>query len=248
MNKNEDGIYLENLTLSYERHPAVHHANGSFLKGTSTAILGPNGGGKSTLLKALAGLHQIDEGKIIRQNLSLEQTAYLAQTIGFEKDFPITVQEVIAQGHFTVRGFFKNWQSNKSQNEKIKESLYWTNLENLANKPIRTLSFGQLQRVRWARLMVQNPEVFLLDEPFVGVDESSTTDLLRCLEQWKLNNKTIIFILHDTNMALQHFTHTMYLAKNIKAWGLSKDVLIQPDRVTQPLVAALVQDNEVCSQ
>lgn len=248
MNQKEDGIYLNNLTLSYERHPAVHHVSGLFLKGTSTAVLGPNGGGKSTLLKALAGLHPIDEGQIVRHQLSLEQTAYLSQTLGFEKDFPMTVQEVIKQGTFKIRTLFKNWFTDSSEKEKIKEALYWTNLESLAQKPIRTLSFGQLQRVRWARLMVQDPEVFLLDEPFVGVDESSTLELLRCLEQWKKRNKTLVVILHDTQMAFQHFTHTLYLAKTIKAWGLTTEVLKQhtPNIDVQSLSVNL--NNEVCSE
>lgn len=217
------GLHLQNLTLSYERHPAVHHLSGSFLKGSSTAILGPNGGGKSTLLRALAGLHSIDEGQLTRVQLPLELTALLSQTMGFDKDFPITVTDVIQQGFLHTHSPFQFWRKlDPQQKHRLQEALHWTHLEPWAYNPLRTLSFGQLQRVRWARMMVQDPELFLLDEPFVGIDEQTTTDFLKLFELWKSQNKTLIVILHDTQMAIKYFTDCLYLAKTKIYWGPSK--------------------------
>ncbi len=217
-------LVIKNLTLSYERHPAIHHANISFLGGSSTAILGPNGAGKSTFVKALAGLHPIDEGEIIRNNIPLKKTAYLSQSIGFEKDFPLEVLEVIKMGFFNSNFIFKRTQLNQTQSQLLEEALNWTQLHQLKKFPLRKLSLGQLQRVRWARMIVQNPELILMDEPFSGLDEMTIEHLATCLKHWSASKKTIIMILHDHKFAINHFSHLMYLDRTIQLFKSTDDL------------------------
>lgn len=217
------GLVLHNLTLSYERHPAIHHLSGTFEGGSLTAILGPNGAGKSTLLKALAHLHPVDEGHIHRYGLSLNQSAFLPQAMNIEKDFPINVGQMVQQGFFNERSFY-TMSLTAEQKNRYEEALSQTQLKTLEHKPIRTLSLGQLQRARWARLIAQNAQLILLDEPFTGLDEKTTAELLVLLTQWQKQDRTIIAAIHDEKMAQKYFTHTLLLYKNAVNWGKTNDV------------------------
>lgn len=221
--KIKQGLVLHNLTLSYERHPAIHHLSGTFEGGSLTAILGPNGAGKSTLLRALAHLHPIDEGHIHRYGLSLDASAYLPQAMNLEKDFPINVGQMIMQGFFKERSFY-TWALSAEQKIRYENALTQTHLKSLEHKPVRTLSLGQLQRARWARLIVQNAQLILLDEPFTGLDEKTTTDLLQLLVYWKKQGRTIIAAIHDEQMAQKYFSHTLLLYKNAVNWGSTINV------------------------
>jgi zinc/manganese transport system ATP-binding protein len=245
MSKKQD-LILQNLTLSYERHPAIHHLTGYFEIGSSTAILGPNGAGKSTLLRALAQLHPIDEGQIFRNGLPLSKTAYLAQAMNLEKDFPINVRQMILQGFLNERKFY-TLSLNSNQKKRYQNALQATNLNDLELKPIRTLSLGQLQRVRWARLIVQDASLILLDEPFTGLDEKSTENLLQLIKEWKSQGRTLISALHDQNMAKNYFTHTLILCKEAIQWGPSKEIfqLEQENKYIQNIEP---NENEICIQ
>jgi len=218
------GISLNNLTLTYDRHPAVHHLTGNFPEGSMTAIMGPNGGGKSTLIKALAGLHPIDEGSIHRSHsLNLENTAYLPQASNWDRQFPLTVFDLAAQALIAEAGF---WRSlNKSQKTRIQKSLEQVNLWEHRDQTIDRLSLGQFQRALFARVMIQNANLILLDEPLTGLDESSISDFFKLIHQWNKEGKTLIVVLHDRNLILKNFETTLILAKEAKAWGPSEKVL-----------------------
>jgi zinc/manganese transport system ATP-binding protein len=240
------GLTLQNLTLSYERHPAIHHLSGSFDCGSSTAILGPNGAGKSTLLRALAHLHPVDEGYIHRHGLSLADTAYLPQGMNLEKDFPIDVGQMVKQGFANERNFFSLGLTFE-QKLRYEKALVATNLKTLEKKPIRTLSLGQLQRVRWARLITQNANLILLDEPFTGLDEKSTEDLLQLLGEWQKEGRTLVAAIHDNNMAQKYFSHTLLLYKEAIRWGSTFEIFSsQPKKdFAQSLEP---HENEICIQ
>jgi zinc/manganese transport system ATP-binding protein len=243
---NKQGLIIQNLTLSYERHPAIHHLNGSFEIGSSTAILGPNGAGKSTLLRALAQLHPIDEGHIHRHGLPLSQTAYLAQGMNLEKDFPINVGQLVKQGFFNERSFV-SFSLSAEQKLRYKNALEATNLMELEQKPIRTLSLGQLQRARWARLIAQDAKLILLDEPFTGLDEKSTLNLLQLITKWIEQGRTLIAAIHDEAMAQKYFSHTLLLHKEAIRWGKSPEIF-QDQQEKNFAKNSESKENEICIQ
>lgn len=223
-NSISEGIKISNLTLTYQRHPAVHHLSCFFNPGTMNCIMGPNGGGKSTLLKALAGLHPIDEGTIERPSqLDLHHTAYLSQSQTWDRQFPMTVFDLAAQGLINELKFWK--PRTQSQTARVNDSLKQVQLYHLKNQTIEHLSLGQFQRALLARVIVQNAQLILLDETLNGLDESSVTDFFHILHHWHLQGKTIIVVLHDRQRALQHFQYCLVLNKEMKAWGPCTEVL-----------------------
>ncbi len=218
------GISLNNLTLTYERHPAVHHLSGFFPTGSMTAIIGPNGGGKSTLLKALAGLHPIDEGFIQRDpHLNLKKTAYLPQNSHWDRQFPITVFDLVSQALITEPTFW--FRFNQNQKTRIQEALEQVKLWNQRNVSIAHLSLGQFQRVLFARAILQNANLILLDEPLTGLDEASIQDFFTLVQEWKNQGKTLIVVLHDRTLISKYFETTLILAKEAVAWGSTEQVL-----------------------
>lgn len=228
------GIKISNLTLTYQRHPAIHHLSGTFIAGTLNCIMGPNGGGKSTFLKCLAGLHPIDEGTIDRSpNLGLSQTAYLAQNQSWDRQFPLTVFELAAQGLIEELPFWKSM--NSKQKNRVLESLDQVHLLKLKDEPIENLSLGQFQRALLARVIVQNAQVILLDEPLNGLDEPSINDLFKLLHDWQRQGKTIIVVLHDRELAAKHFEYGLFLNKEVKAWGPIKEIFNVPSIPSQNL-------------
>lgn len=240
-----DGIILENLTLTYERHPAVHHLSGQFPRGSSTAIIGPNGGGKSTLLKSLAGLHPIDEGNILRgQTHDLIYTAYLPQNTQWDKVFPLTVFELASQALVTTPRFW--WRLDSEQKKQVQLALEQVNLWEQRSLTIEQLSLGQFQRALFARIIVQNAQVILLDEPLKGLDEPSIKDFFQLIHLWQRQNKTLIVVLHDRNHIRQHFENTLWLAKEALAWGPTVDVLDRDIWPSSPQRSPLFSSEEEC--
>lgn len=219
------GIIINNLTLTYQRHPAVHHLNGFFPLGSLNCIMGPNGGGKSTLMKAIAGLHPIDEGCILRPpQLDFTRTAYLQQSHQWDRSFPITVYELAKQGLLNELSLWKPKLSLKQKN-RVQSALELVGLWHLKNQALETLSLGQFQRALFARVIVQDAELILLDEPLTGLDEPSIKDFFKILHQWNKMGKTLIVVMHDRDLAQQHFNNTLILNKESLAWGPSSIVL-----------------------
>ncbi|MFZ4763065.1 MAG: metal ABC transporter ATP-binding protein [Alphaproteobacteria bacterium] len=215
-------IKLSNVTLGYGRHPAVHHVEGSFLKGSMTAVVGPNGSGKSTLLLGLGGQLQPFQGHI-EWNCSRRDIAYLPQQADIDRRFPITVFELLSLGLWHKTGF---WRAiNKKWQQQAEEALAAVGLTGFEKRPIRTLSGGQMQRLLFARVLLQDSAVVLLDEPFTAIDSKTTADLLHIVHHWHQQQKTIIAVLHDLEMVQQHFPQTLLMARQAVAWGNSQAVL-----------------------
>lgn len=155
-------VALHDLTLGYDGHPAVHHLSGVIQPGALLAVVGPNGAGKSTLIKALAGLLKPIGGRI--DGLAGQRVAYLPQQATLERGFPILVGEFAAMGLWHETGAFGGFS--RAQRERVRDALAAVGLEGYARQPIDTLSGGQLQRTLFARLMLQDAPILLLDEPF----------------------------------------------------------------------------------
>jgi zinc/manganese transport system ATP-binding protein len=216
-------VRLENLTLSYQRHPAVHHISGTFAAGSLTAVTGPNGGGKSTLLRAIAGLMTPDSGHIHYDGAAKPFMAYLAQSSQLSRDMPMTVLHLAAMGLWSKLG--NHHAIDAAQQDKILAALEATGLRGFENRDVSTLSAGQFQRALFARLMLQDAQLLLLDEPFAAVDDETLKRLLAITQQWHKEGRTIICVLHDNTQIQQFFPQCLLLARDPIAWGNTADVL-----------------------
>jgi zinc/manganese transport system ATP-binding protein len=216
-------IELDDLTVAYNRMPAVHHLSGRFKPGSLTAIVGPNGAGKSSLLKALIGLLQPSEGRISLGRLPPRKIAYLPQQTEIDRGFPITVSDTVAIGLWRRIGV--TGAVTMPMRRRLAEALQIVGLEGLDARPIGMLSVGQLQRVLFARLVLQDAPTVLLDEPFAGVDERTTADLLEVVRQWHAEGRTVLAVLHDLGLVRGHFPDCLLLAREPVAWGPTPLVL-----------------------
>lgn len=220
-------LQLNNLTLGYDGHPAVHHLNGTVKKGSLTAIFGPNGAGKSTLLKGLAGLLKPISGSIKFVDMNANDLAYLPQASDIDRSFPASVSDLVATGLYQRRRLFAGFS--KEDQKDVTSSLAAVGLEGFATRGLDTLSGGQFQRVLFARVMLQDTQLILLDEPFSAIDAKTTADLLVFVSMWQKQGRTILAVLHDEELVRQHFPETLLLAREPLGWGPTTQVLTAPN-------------------
>ncbi|MEO5331777.1 MAG: ABC transporter ATP-binding protein [Magnetococcus sp. YQC-5] len=211
------GIHIDNLTLGYERHPAVHHLSGVFEAGSLTAVVGPNGAGKSTLLKGILGVLRPLSGEVRLDGIKAQQIAYLPQQAELEANFPLTVLDAVLMGHWRRSGAWR--AMNGMLRRQALDALESVGLSGFASRVMSTLSGGQRQRVLFARLLVEDAPVILLDEPFMAIDTHTATDLLALIHRWHGMGRTIIAVLHDLEQVRSHFPCTLYLARRALVWG-----------------------------
>lgn len=238
-------IVIENLTVSYQSRPAVHHIDMVFEQGCMYAIFGPNGAGKSTLLKAVMGLLPCSTGKVDWQNLRRADIAYLPQQSDCDRSQPMTVFELAAMGLWYEIGFFG--RVNAAQRERVLNALHRVQMNEFADRPIGALSNGQFQRVLFARMLAQNAQVLLLDEPFNAVDAKTTYALLELLRQENQAGKSVIAVLHDYEQVRAYFPHTLLIAKEKIANGQTEDVLTDTLLAQANALAQAAQDDEWCA-
>lgn len=215
------GIKIQNLTVAYDRHPAVHHLNATINQGDWLAIVGPNGAGKSTLLNTMAGLTKIHEGSI--EGLCPKTVAYLPQQTQLDKSFPISVFDLVATGLWTTMGFSK--PLNTLQKQQCTKAIAAVGLEGFEHRMIGTLSGGQLQRSLFARVLLQDQPVILLDEPFNAIDSRTLSDLTEVVKQWHDDKRTVIMVTHDLDYVHQHCPQTLLLSRECISQGQTKEVL-----------------------
>ena len=216
-------IVVENLTVSYQTHAAVHHVDMLFPDSEMYAIFGPNGAGKSTLLKAIMGLLRCSTGAVHWQNMTRRDLAYLPQQSDVDRSQPMTVFELAAMGLWYEIGFFGRVLA--AQHERIVAALNRVELGEFANRMISELSNGQFQRVLLARMLVQDAKFLLLDEPFNAVDAKTTYALLDVLRQENKNGKAVVAVLHDYEQVRAYFPNTLLLAREKVANGKTENVL-----------------------
>jgi zinc/manganese transport system ATP-binding protein len=214
-------IALRNLTLGYEQHPAVHHLSITIDPGSLVAVVGPNGAGKSTLVKALAGQLRPIEGWV--EGLEHHRVAWLPQHSGVDRSFPISVQELVMLGLWHEVGALGRFTP--AHRSACHHALAAVGLLGFEKRSIDTLSGGQMQRALFARLILQDAPVVLLDEPFAAVDQRTTDDLLALLHRWHAQGKTVVAVLHDLSQVRAHFPQTLLLAREPVAWGATVEVL-----------------------
>ena len=170
------------MTLGYGRHPAVHHLQGEIAPGSLTAIVGPNGAGKSTLLKGVVGSLKPLSGRIALSTGARTRIAYLPQASELDRSFPISIYDLVAMGLWSTSGLFGGIGS--KDRARIEEAIAAVGLSGFENRAIGTLSGGQMQRALFARLLLQDASLILLDEPFTAIDAKTTADLLALVRRW----------------------------------------------------------------
>ena len=218
-------VALHNLTVSYQRRPAVHHVSVEFPLGTASAVFGPNGAGKSTILKAMMGLVRPDHGRIELQGLTRQQMAYLPQASGLDRSLPVSVLDTVLAGAWHRVGVWGGVGADGVT--RALAALASVGLHGFEARGIGQLSGGQFQRVLFARILMQDAQLILLDEPFASVDSKTTHDLLALVQHWVDEGRTVIAVLHDAAQVRSHFSHTLLIAREPIAWGRSEDVLTE---------------------
>jgi len=217
-------IVLQNVTLAYDGHPAVHRLTGEFSRGSLTAIVGPNGAGKSTLIKAMAGLLRPADGLIQPAGLGGGGIAYLPQHAEIERRFPISVIQSVLLGHWPRIGWAR--PVTRELREGAQRALAAVGLAGFERRPVETLSAGQFQRVLFARLIVQDAGLILLDEPLAAVDWPTSEDLLRLIVSWQREGRTVAAVLHDLDQVRAYFPETLLLARERIAWEPTREALM----------------------
>jgi zinc/manganese transport system ATP-binding protein len=214
-------VRFSDLTLGYDRHPAVHHLSGTVDEGALLAVVGPNGAGKSTLFKGIIGALPPLAGKIEFNGFAAHDIAYLPQIAEIDRTFPIPVYDMVATGLWKRAGAF----GGLGQRNTVEQAIATVGLTGFEQRPIGTLSGGQMQRMLFARVLLQDARVIVLDEPFNAIDVKTVGDLLGLVRRWHDENRTVMAALHDIQLVEQHFPQTLLLAREPVAWGDTAQVL-----------------------
>jgi len=216
-------LHFSNVTLGYERHPAVHHLDGEVAKGSLLAVVGPNGAGKSTLFKGIVGALRPLAGRIERGGLTIRDIAYLPQIADIDRTFPINVYDMVSMGLWRRSGLFGG--IGRKEREEIEKAIAAVGLLGFEDRAIATLSGGQMQRTLFARLLLQDAELIVLDEPFNAIDAKTCADLLDLVRRWHSEERTVLTALHDIDLVKASFPQTLLLARSPVAWGPTPEVL-----------------------
>ena len=221
LNASRAPLQLRDLTVAWRGHPAVHHLSGTFAPGKATAIVGPNGAGKSSLLTALGG-GRVDVSGQIRRDPSTRM-AWLPQAAELDRSFPLTVEDLVSMGLWRRIGLWRGVDAD--DRARVADALRAVGLEGFGGRMVPELSAGQLQRALFARLLLQDADLILLDEPFNAIDARTTADLLQLLGRWRAESRTVIAVLHDLEQVRAHFDEVLLLAREPVAWGPTAQVL-----------------------
>lgn len=216
-------IELDEVSLGWRDRVALRDVSGTFAQGSLTAIVGPNGAGKSTLVRALMGQLSPLSGEIRFASDTKDNVACLPQLGELDRSFPITVYDLVAMGAWRRTGWWKGFGSD--EHARVMQALGTVGLADFSRRIIGTLSGGQLQRALFARLMLHNASVLVLDEPFAAVDRHTTEDLLKLLLDWHHEGRTVIVVLHDLDCVRNLFPETLLLAGQVVGWGPTSQVL-----------------------
>ncbi|TFJ94861.1 glutaredoxin [Platysternon megacephalum] len=217
-------LTFRDVTLGYDRHPAVHHLSGNLRRGSLTALVGPNGAGKSTFFRGIVGFLQPLSGKIERM-VDRRDIAYLPQVTEIDRSFPVNVFDFAAAGLWSKIGALRGIDA--ASRTQIETALDALGLLGFERKPIGTLSGGQMQRLLFSRLILQDAHLIVLDEPFNAIDERTTADLVARIHAWHDEGRTVIAALHDLSLVRAHFPETLLLARRTIAWGPTETSLTE---------------------
>lgn len=216
-------VSFRNLSLGYDRLPAVHNLQAEIAEGSLTAIVGPNGAGKSTLLKGVIGTLAPLQGQVSLGTLRRLEIAYLPQQSDIDRTFPLSVVDLVAMGLWREIGVFG--RLGRKQRNLVAAAVASVGLDGLESRLIGSLSGGQMQRALFARLLLQDARLVLLDEPFNAIDARTMVDLLDVVRRWHGEGRTVLAVLHDVETVRAHFPRTLMLARELVDHGPTSEVL-----------------------
>jgi manganese/zinc/iron transport system ATP- binding protein len=227
MKQDIHSIEVHNLTVSYDGKPVLWDIDFNLDSGKIIGIIGPNGSGKTTSLKAIMGLLKPASGfvKIFGKSLNevRDRVAYVPQRESVDWDFPASVLDVVLMGRSKSQNLFR--RANKTDIDIALQSIEKVGLTEFKNRQISQLSGGQQQRVFIARALAQQADLYLMDEPFVGVDAATESAILELLREMKSNGKTVLIIHHDLQTVSDYFDYLVLLNTRLIAKGTPPEVL-----------------------
>lgn len=220
-------IAINNLAVSYPTVEALRNISLQILPGKVTGTIGPNGAGKSTFIKAMLGLIPAKTGQVFYRTLplrqQLEKVAYVPQRAEIDWTFPATVWDVVMMGRIRKTGWFRRFSA--VSRRQAMRALEKVGMAEYRNRPIGHLSGGQQQRVFLARSLAQEAEIFLFDEPFVGVDQKTESIIFNIFRELAQANKIVLVVNHDLGESITNFDNLILLNKELIAAGTRQKVL-----------------------
>lgn len=229
MTENDIIIEVEDMTVAYSTKPVLWDVDLNIPKGILMAIVGPNGAGKSTLIKAMLDLIKPVSGKVLFNGESYKEhrkhIGYVPQSESVDWDFPANVLDVVIMGRYGELGWIK--RPSKKDKDLAMEALEKVGMKEYANRQISQLSGGQQQRIFLARALVQDADIYFMDEPFKGVDAKTQVAIVELLKELKRRGKTLIVVHHDLQTVEEYFDWVVLLNKQIIAVGPVEEVFTE---------------------
>lgn len=226
---NETPLETHDLTVAYDRRPVLYGIDVRVPEGKLVGIVGPNGAGKSTLIKAIMGVVPTSGGwvKIFGESFAknASRVGYVPQRESVDWDFPVSVMDVVLMGRYGKLGLLGRLR--KEDRRVAEECLDKVGMLPYAKRQISNLSGGQQQRVFLARALAQESDLYLMDEPFVGVDAATESAIVELLRELKRRGKTILVVHHDLPTAQTYFDMLMLLNMRLVAFGNTEDVFTE---------------------
>jgi manganese/iron transport system ATP-binding protein len=244
-------LRVNHLSVEYRQVKAVTDVSLEVLPGKITGMIGPNGAGKSTLLKGMLGLIPVTQGSVLYKNQPLEKQlgkiAYVPQRSQIDWSYPVTVSDVVMMGRVIKTGWLRPFSG--ISRRKAKEALERVEMSAYYNRPIGQLSGGQQQRVFLARSLAQEGEIFLFDEPFVGVDHKTEKIIFDIFHQLADSGKIVLVVNHDLGESITNFDDLILLNKEIIAYGPRQKVLQAENlyRAYSGKVSFFMSDNQIAA-
>lgn len=221
INSEYPALEVDHLTVNYDQISVLWDINFTVPVGTLVAIIGPNGAGKSTFLKAILGLIPSLSGQVKilgkTDQKQIKKVAYLPQRESIDWNFPITVEELVLQGRYSKLGLLRRIR--KKDRLAAKEALEWVDMASYSHRQISQLSIGQQQRIFLARALLQDADIYFMDEPFAGVDSVTEKFIFRFLKGLKKKGKTLFVIHHDIQSVPKHFDWVIMVNVRLIACG-----------------------------
>jgi manganese/zinc/iron transport system ATP- binding protein len=219
-------LEVHDLTVSYHRKPVLWNVDLAVPPGKLVGILGPNGAGKSTLIKAVMGLLPLSSGWVQvfgkPVKAQLDRVGYVPQRESVDWTFPVTAMDVVLMGRYGALPWYR--RISRADREKARAAMEKVGMLPYANRQISNLSGGQQQRVFLARALVQESDVYLMDEPFAGVDAATESAIVRLLQELRAAGKTVLVVNHDLQTAREYFDMLILLNMRLVAFGPTEQV------------------------
>ena len=223
---NPPALELHDLTVSYAKKPVLYGVDVQVPQGPLVGIIGPNGAGKSTMIRAIMGLTPLSGGWVQIFGESFEKSrhrvGYVPQREQVDWDFPVNVMDVVLMGRYGRRGWLR--RVTKEDKKIAEESLDKVGMLPFRNRQIANLSGGQQQRVFLARALAQQSDLYLMDEPFAGVDATTERAIVTLLQELQSQGKTILVVHHDLTTAKEYFDHLLLLNMRLVSFGKTEDI------------------------